>query len=284
MPSIPPDPRASLFVAAARCLQAQEPDQKADLTRAAAAAWRGGALTPDAASPVAPIGKPGRPPRPLLVAPRELPRRSPQSTKGRAALIHAVAHIELNAIDLAWDAVYRFRGLPRGWYDDWVQVAAEEAEHFLMMRGRLRALGFDYGDFPAHDGLWELAAATAGDPLLRMALVPRVMEARGLDVTPGMIERLRAAGDIETADCLAVILREEVGHVAAGNRWFRHLCAERGLDPQETWFDLLAHHLRGEVRCPLNLPDRRRAGFDDGELERLLALCRGETRSHAAIR
>jgi uncharacterized ferritin-like protein (DUF455 family) len=194
--------------------------------------------------------------------------------KGRAALVHAVTHIEFNAVNLAWDAVYRFRGLPRAWYDDWVGVAAEEARHFTMMRGRLRALGFDYGDFPAHNGLWELARETAEDPLIRMALVPRVMEARGLDVTPAMIERLRAAGDTESADCLAVILDEEVGHVAAGNRWFRHLCAERGLDPEAAWFDLLSRHLRGEIRCPLNLPARRRAGFAETELERLNALCR----------
>ncbi len=186
-----------------------------------------------------------------------------------------MAHIEFNAVNLAWDAVYRFRGLPRGWYDDWVQVAAEEAGHFNLMRGRLQDLGFDYGDFCAHDGLWEMAQTTAFDPLVRMALVPRVLEARGLDVTPAMMERLRAAGDGATADCLAVILRDEIGHVAAGNRWFRYLCAERGLDPEPTWFALIDRHLRGEVRCPLNLPDRRRAGFEDAELARLQDLCLG---------
>jgi uncharacterized ferritin-like protein (DUF455 family) len=270
-----PDVQANLFSAAALCLAARDPGEKADLTRAAAAAWRAGALGLEDTTPVAPIGEPGRPERPLLVPPRELPRRRPQSPKGRAALVHAVAHIEFNAVNLAWDAVYRFRSLPLGWYDDWVQVAAEEAKHFAMMRARLNALGFDYGDFPAHDGLWEMARATAHDPLVRMALVPRVLEARGLDVTPAMIERLRAAGDSETADCLTVILREEVGHVAAGNRWFRHLCAERGLDPEPTWFDLLHRYLRGEVRCPLNLPDRRRAGFAETELTRLQALCNG---------
>ena len=268
-----PDVQTYLFAAAAQCLKARDPVQKVDLTRAAAVAWRSGALALEASVPPAPIGEPGRPERPVLVPPRELPRRRPQSVKGRAALIHAVTHIEFNAVNLAWDAVYRFRDLPRGWYDDWVQVAAEEAEHFLMMRGRLRDLGFEYGDFPAHDGLWELARATADDPLLRMALVPKVMEARGLDVTPSMIGRLLAAGDTATADCLSVILREEVGHVAAGNRWFRHLCRARGLDPEATWFDLLTRHLRGEVRCPLNWPDRRRAGFREAELERLQALC-----------
>jgi uncharacterized ferritin-like protein (DUF455 family) len=270
-----PDFRSNLFTAAALCLGARDPQEKVELTRAAAAAWRAGALGLEALATVAPIGEPGRPERPLLVPPRELPRRRPSGPKGRAALVHAVAHIEFNAVNLAWDAVYRFRGLPRAWTDDWVQVAAEEAEHFAMMGARLRALGHEYGDFPAHDGLWEMARATAHDPLVRMALVPRVMEARGLDVTPAMIERLRAAGDAATADCLGVILREEVGHVAAGNRWFRHLCAERGLDPESTWFDLIDRHLRGEVRCPLNLPDRRRAGFAETELARLQARCAG---------
>ncbi len=268
-----PQAPAHLFDAAALCLGARAPAEKADLTLASAAAWRSGALDLRESGAAAPIGLPGRPDRPELVAPRDLPRRSPRSPKGRAALVHAVAHIEFNAINLAWDAVYRFRGLPRGWYDDWVQVAAEEAQHFALMRGRLQALGFEYGDFPAHDGLWDLARSTATDPLLRMALVPRVMEARGLDVTPAMIGRLRAAGDDQTVACLEVILREEVGHVAAGNRWFRYLCAERGLDPEATWFDLIARHLRGEVRCPLNLADRRRAGFEEAELERLQALC-----------
>jgi uncharacterized ferritin-like protein (DUF455 family) len=272
---VKPQVHANLFAAAAFCLGTRDPGEKAELTLATAAAWRAGSLGLEEAGPVAPIGAPGRPDRPELVPPRDLPRRSPRSLKGRAALVHAVTHIEFNAINLAWDAVYRFRGLPRAWYDDWVQVAAEEAEHFTLMRGRLKALGFDYGDFPAHDGLWGLAVATAADPLLRMALAPRVMEARGLDVTPAMIERLCAAGDAETADCLRVILREEVGHVAAGNRWFRHLCGERGLDPEATWFDLIARHLRGEVRCPLNLPDRRLAGFEEAELERLQTLCEG---------
>jgi uncharacterized ferritin-like protein (DUF455 family) len=152
-------------------------------------------------------------------------------------------------------------------------VADEEAQHFGLMRDRLRSLGQDYGDFPAHDGLWSMARRTAADPLVRMALIPRVMEARGLDVTPGMIARFRDAGDGETAACLEVILRDEVGHVAAGTRWFRHLCQERGLDPETQYFELLARHLGGDIRGPLNLADRRRAGFAETELDRLQALC-----------
>lgn len=260
-------------MAAFTCLSESDLDRKVGLSQRAAADWRAGCLNLEADSPPDPVDEPGRPARPELVPPRELAKRSVKGPKGRAALIHAVAHIELNAIDLAWDAVYRFRGLPDEYYADWVQVAAEEAYHFTLMRGRLQGLGFDYGDFPAHDGLWSLARRTAHDPLVRMALIPRVMEARGLDVTPGMIARFRGAGDEETAACLEIILRDEVGHVAAGSRWFAHLCAERGLDPEDAYFQLLETYLGGGVRCPLNRPDRLRAGFAETELERLEALC-----------
>lgn len=266
-----------LFGLALACLRERDPDQKVELTRRAAADWRAGELALEDPIPPEDLAEPGRPERPELVAPRALAKRSAKGTagggQGRAALIHAVAHIEFNAINLAWDAVYRFRGLPRAYYDDWVGVAAEEALHFGLMRDRLRTLGHEYGDFPAHDGLWSMARRTAADPLARMALIPRVLEARGLDVTPGMIARLRAAGDGETADCLEVILRDEVGHVAAGTRWFRFLCAERGLEPEGQYFELLDRYLGGEVRGPLNLADRRRAGFTEAELERLQALC-----------
>jgi uncharacterized ferritin-like protein (DUF455 family) len=268
-----------LFAVAADCLLARDPEDKARLTGLAAAAWRGGELRLLDTAASLPIDEPGRLPRPELVHPRDLPKRSIQSPAGLAALVHAVAHIELNAINLAWDAVHRFRGLPTAYYGDWVQVAAEEAYHFGLMRERLRELGHEYGDFPAHDGLWAMARRTAHDPLARMALVPRVMEARGLDVTPGMIERLRAAGDTDTAARLEIILRDEVGHVAAGSRWFRFLCAERGLDPEASYFALLDEYLRGEIRCPLNAAARREAGFDEAELTRLEALCGGSQKA-----
>jgi uncharacterized ferritin-like protein (DUF455 family) len=263
-----------LFEAAYRCLMETDPERKLNETRAMARLWRGGGLTMASGEPPLPIREAGRPGRPELVSPRHLPRRTLAHDKGRAALIHAVTHIEFNAINLAWDAVYRFRGLPEGYYADWIAVADDEARHFLALRGRLRELGFDYGDFPAHNGLWEMALRTAHDPLARMALVPRVLEARGLDVTPDMIERLRAAGDEPTADILDMVLREEVGHVAAGSRWFRHLCGERGLEPETAFFDLLSQFLRGEIRCPLHLEARREAGFSETELQRLKALCR----------
>lgn len=269
-------PSRNLFDLAGACLAQPDPLRKLELTAAVAAAWRSGSLVADAQAAGALVDSPGRPARLELVSPRDLPRRRLTSTGGRIALIHAVAHIEFNAINLAWDAVQRFRDLPTGYYDDWIQVAAEEAQHFALMAERLADLGHEYGDFPGHDGLWEMARRTAHDPLARMALVPRVLEARGLDVTPGMIERLQGVGDQETAARLGIILRDEVGHVAAGSRWFRHLSAVRGLAPGPLFFALLDTYLTGEVRGPLNLPDRRRAGFEEEELA-VLAGRAGET-------
>jgi len=261
----------SLFDAADRCLAAVDPDEKVRLTVEAVVDWRAGALTIDAHGPPRPIGEPGRPERPRLVAPRDLPGRGLGTPEGHAAFIHAIAHIELNAINLAWDAVYRFRALPRPYYGDWVTVAGEEARHFDMLRTHLRALGYEYGAFDAHDGLWQMARQTAGDPLERMALVPRVLEARGLDVTPGMRARLEALGDTRGAAILGVILADEVGHVAAGSRWFWHLCAERALSPEPTFRRLVARHFPGVLKGPFNLPARRAAGFTEAELQALAA-------------
>ncbi|MFU8876925.1 MAG: ferritin-like domain-containing protein [Wenzhouxiangellaceae bacterium] len=217
--------------------------------------------TPDVLPPMA-----GRPDKPVLVAPSELPRRGLGTTEGRIALIHAVAHIEFNAINLALDAALRFPGLPEDFYRDWLSVAADEARHFRLLTDRLEKLGAAYGDLPAHNGLWEMAEKTAHDPLVRMALVPRVLEARGLDVTPGMIERLRQAGDDESVACLEIILDEEVRHVAIGSRWFRYLCDQRGLDPTPTFQALLAEYFSTGLRGPFNHPARRRAGFSEQEL------------------
>lgn len=208
---------------------------------------------------------PGRPARPPLVHPSRVPRRSLGSAAGRAALVHAVAHIEFNAINLALDAVHRFAGMPRDYYVDWLSVARDEARHFQMLVRRLMAMGHGYGDLPAHDGLWEAAEKTAHDVLVRMALVPRVLEARGLDVTPGMIERLDQAGDAETVAALRVILDEEVRHVAIGSRWFRWACDLRGLVAEQTFPRLLAEY-GVRLRPPFNLAARRAAGFDEVEL------------------
>jgi uncharacterized ferritin-like protein (DUF455 family) len=263
-----------LAAAALGCLLERDVAAKLARTADTAAAWRGGRLALDGEDlpPVVDLPVPGRPERPVLVAPRDLAPRGLGTPEGRVALLHAVAHIEFNAINLAWDAVYRFRGLPRAFYDDWVAVADDEARHFGLLAARLAEHGAAYGDLPAHNGLWEMALRTAADPLARMALVPRVLEARGLDVTPGMIARLRAAGDRASADVLEIILREEVAHVAAGSRWFEHLCGQRRLDPASTFIDLVRRHAGGAVRPPFNAPARAAAGFGADELAALADL------------
>ncbi len=260
----------SLHTAAWRCLQAAQPSDKVEQTRLVAAAWRAGQLDLDSAAPPPErIELPGRPARPCLVPPRELPQRSLGSAEGRAALIHAIAHIEFNAIDLAWDAVYRFRELPRSFYDDWVAVADDEARHYVLLTQRLTEYGHEYGDFDAHNGLWEMALRTDDDALARMALVPRLLEARGLDVTPGMIARVRSVGDRKTAQVLETILREEVAHVAAGSRWFAWLCGERGLESRATFRALLSQFGSSSLKGPFNVDARRLAGFSDDELHDL---------------
>ena len=265
--------QGSLFTSAARCLDCAGVADKLALTDAVARAFAAGQLdlNASAAAAPAPIGAPGRPPRPLLVAPRRLPQRGLGSATGRAALIHAVAHIEFNAINLAWDAVYRFRDLPPDYYRDWIGVAVDEARHFRLLQARLSLLGCAYGDFDAHDGLWEMAVKTAGSCLDRMALVPRVLEARGLDVTPAMIARLRMAGDTDSVQILEVILREEVAHVAAGSRWFAWCCARSGVEPEATFVRLVAEHAAGAIKLPLNTAARLAAGFSASELARLSA-------------
>lgn len=215
-------------------------------------------------------GVPGRPLLPELVGPGDVPQRGFGSVDGRAALVHAVAHIEFNAVNLALDACWRFRGMPQRYYADWLSVARDEARHFLMLSGRLSELGHAYGDFKAHNGLWDAAEQTREDVMVRMALVPRVLEARGLDVTPGIIAKLRQAGDLETVRVLEVILSEEVRHVAIGSRWFQQLCTERGLDPVTTFRNLLARHGMTH-RQVFNVPARLAAGFTQAELDGLQA-------------
>lgn len=229
----------------------------------------------DDAYPVCHIPTPGRPDRPVLVHPSKVEKRKLGTAEGRAVLIHAIAHIEFNAINLALDAVYRFRGLPMDYYGDWLRVAYEEAYHFRLLRDRLTVLGFQYGDFTAHDGLWTMAVKTADDPLARMALVPRILEARGLDVTPGIQAKLRVVGDTETADILDIILRDEIGHVAIGNCWYRHLCALRGLDVIETFKTLYRERGGPGIFGELNWSARVQAGFDEAELALLKTLAIG---------
>lgn len=262
---------ASVFTQAKRCLDCADVGEKLRLTLAFAKAFDAGMLGSEGVDRVEPIATPGRPPRPRLVSPRQLPHRGLGTIEGRAALVHAVAHIEFNAINLACDAVYRFRNMPHDYYRDWIGVAADEARHFSLLTQRLAQLGHGYGDFDAHDGLWEMAVRTADSCLARMALVPRVLEARGLDVTPGMIARLHAVGDEDTAAILEIILREEVAHVAAGSRWFGWCCEREGRDPDAAFAQLIAEHARGSLKGPFNIDARLAAGFSAAELARLEA-------------
>ena len=217
----------------------------------------------------APGPLPGRPTRPSLIAPRDVPQRGLGTAVGRAALIHALAHIEFNAINLALDVVWRFAAMPANFYREWMQVAREEALHFSLLQAHLKTLGFDYGDFPAHNGLWEMAEKTKGDLLARLALVPRTLEARGLDVSPAIRQKLASVGDHEGAAILDVILRDEIGHVAVGNRWYRVLCAERGVDPLTTFATMAARHNAPKQRGPFNVNARLAAGFEQAEIDAL---------------
>lgn len=246
------------------------PTEKCRLAKALYEDWRATDM-PLVDGVVQSVPVPGRPERPELVAPRQLKHRKLTTTEGRAALIHAITHIEFNAINLALDAVYRFRGLPRAFYADWLQVAAEEAYHFDLLHQRLTALGYDYGDFPAHNGLWEMACKTDHDVMKRMALVPRVYEARGLDVTPGMMQRLKQAGDTQTVEILEIILREEIGHVQIGNRWYYWACEQRGLEPIRTFRELVREAMPKGMLTQFNYPARIEAGFTEEELKSLEA-------------
>jgi uncharacterized ferritin-like protein (DUF455 family) len=216
-----------------------------------------------------PHALPGRPARPQLVSPHRVPRRSPHTLEGRAALLHAVAHIEFNAINLALDAIWRFAGMPLDYYRDWQRVAAEEALHFTLLNEHLATLGHAYGDFDAHNGLWDMVEKTRNDLVARMALVPRTLEARGLDATPPMQGKFAAAGDARAVEILGVILRDEVGHVAIGNRWYRWLCARDGLDALAHYAVLATRHEAPTPKPPFNLDARERAGFSAAELSAL---------------
>jgi len=244
--------------------------RKAAGVRGLAQAWLSGRVELDthaALSATRPI--PGRPEKPELVAPRLVKRRSMITLKGRAILIHALAHIEFNAINLALDAIWRFPDMPAAYYSDWLQVAGEEALHFSLLTEHLQVQGYAYGDFPAHNSLWEMAAKTQHNILARIALVPRTMEARGLDASPPVRAKLAQAGDLEAAAVLDIILRDEIGHVAIGNRWYGWLCEQRGLEPVATYAQLANEYAAPVLRGPFNLEARRAAGFSELELAAL---------------
>jgi uncharacterized ferritin-like protein (DUF455 family) len=246
---------AALRLGAKYALSCSDPDEKV------AVALSGCKLNDDTTRVAENNTIPGRPTRPQLVSPRELKHRSMATLTGRATLIHAIAHIEFNAINLALDIVWRFADTSAEFVHDWLRVAKEEAEHFSLLRTHLQSLGYDYGNFPAHDGLWEMAEKTKHDLLARLALVPRTLEARGLDVSPAMRDKLQQAGDHRAATILDIILRDEIGHVAVGNRWFRHYCNERGLDPIDA-FETLSREFDAPLpRPPFNVDARLKAGF-----------------------
>lgn len=257
--------------AAAHVLATGEPGAKAAAARACARAWRSGKLDlPRPGAPSCAPDRPSRPVKPELKPPGEVPRRRLNSPKGRFALLHAVAHIEFNAIDLAFDLLARFAGDSRlqnddrqAFVDDWIGVGDDEARHFEMVRARLCGLGGDYGDLPAHDGLWTAAQDTASSLQARLAIAPMVLEARGLDVTPTMMERLRSVGDSHSADILNVIYTEEVGHVAAGRRWFEYVCAADDQDPKASFQSLVKHYFKGDLKRPFNEDARAAAGLPE---------------------
>ena len=257
---------------ALEALRLSSPEEKVAAARALHA--QGASILTADSRPSEPAGLPGRPDRPLLVHPAKVPRRSPFKPEGLAALLHAIAHIEFNAINLALDAAWRFDGMPRAFYLDWLRVAAEEAHHFSLLRAHLQTLGHDYGDFPAHDNLWQMCEKTRGDVVARMALVPRTLEARGLDATPQIQDKLRAVGTpaaLRAVDILDIILRDEIGHVAIGNHWYRWLCQRDGLDPVAHYGVLVERYLAPRLHPPFNDAARRRAGFTEEELAFLLA-------------
>ena len=248
------------------------PDPSEKVATVLAAAQAAPTLPVEQHAPAATAPVPGRPERPELIHPARVPRRSPFKPEGLAALLHAIAHIEFNAINLALDAAWRFDGMPREFHLDWLRVAAEEAHHFSLLREHLQSLGTRYGELPAHDTLWTMCEKTSDDVVARMALVPRTLEARGLDATPQIQEKLRKVGTPaaqRAVEILDIILRDEIGHVAVGNHWYRWLCQRQGLDPIEHYDVLAARHAAPRLYPPFNEAARRQAGFAEAELRRL---------------
>lgn len=256
----------NLFQQVHQCLMNPQLDQKIQQLDQLLADWSERSFDLSSGYPIERIADPGRPPQPELVPPKQLVRRRIGSKEGHAALMHSIAHIEFNAVNLALDAIYRFQDMPYEYYADWLGVAGEEAYHFQMVREHLAHLGYEYGDFPAHNGLWLTTYETDHDVLVRMALVPRTLEARGLDVTPPMIKKLRAIGDHRGVEILKILLRDEIGHVAVGTRWYRYLCQQRGLNPFDQFQAILNRFFHGDIRGPFNYEARIEAGFSEEEI------------------
>ncbi|MBD1549315.1 ferritin-like domain-containing protein [Roseibium aggregatum] len=268
-------PPGSLVAGARAIVRAGDTSEKVRLAHATARAWFRrelalGSPSRDGAMP----DRPGRPDKPVLLAPRDMPKRALGGDAGRLALIHSLAHIELNAVDLTWDLIGRFADirLPRSYYDDWVRVGLEEAKHFSMLEDRLAKLGARYGDLPAHDGLWQAAQETGHDLAARLAIIPLVLEARGLDITPPMIEKAESLGDADTARALSVIYRDEKNHVAFGAKWFRFLCDRIGIRPEPAFHGYVRRHFKGALKPPFNDRARSEAGLTPGFYKPLVRL------------
>lgn len=271
----------SLTQGALAALSERDLDRKIALTRDCAQRWAAGKLGLGTGVGLDIPTRPGRPGRPELVPPNRMKKRSIVSERGRFALLHAIAHIELNAMDLAWDIVGRFGidsktspRMPHSFFDGWVRVAFEEAKHFSLLRERLGELGGTYGDLPAHDGLWEAAQETGHSLVARLAVVPLILEARGLDISPSLLEQMRDVGDEESAAIFEIIYRDEIGHVAVGAKWFRYLCHRQGLRPEKTFQELVRKHFRGALKPPFNDLARARAGLTPGFYRALSAASR----------
>ena len=257
----------NLFSLAYQCLSESRLDEKLTLSELAAKKILSGTIEVNPINEGIKLIKAGRPDKPLLVDPRDVPRRNMQNDEGRATMIHSFAHIEFNAINLAWDLIYRFQNMPKDFYFDWTRVAAEVTKHFQLLQSQLRTLGYEYGDFPAHNGLWDIAEKTAHDLLLRLAVVPRILEARGLDVTPGLISRFRQIKDESTSSILELILEEEIGHVKTGTKWYRYQCEKLNLDPEDKFKQIAKEYLPSNKLKKINHEARLMAGFSQSELD-----------------
>jgi len=262
----------SLFKRVKECLDACDPIEKVLLTQKLYQDWCTDSLDINRAYVPQQIAEVGRPALPKLVAPRDVPKRNINTDSGRIILCHALAHIEFNAINLALDAVYRFTDMPESYYGDWLKVASEEAYHYTLLASYLHKRDTLYGDFNAHNGLWEMAQETAHDVMIRMALVPRVLEARGLDVTPGILKKLAQSKDEEFISHLKIIQKDEIGHVAIGSYWFKYLCEKRGLNYRDTFKQLIQDYMKGSLRGPFDEVARLQAGFSKAEIADLNAL------------
>lgn len=261
----------NLFFLAFRCLSESRLDEKLALSEQAAKMILFGSIKFSPIDEGIKIIKAGRPHKPLLVDQRDLPKRNMQNDEGRAAMIHSFAHIGFNAINLAWDLIYRFQDMPEDFYFDWTRVAAEETKHFQLLQSQLHSLGYEYGDFPAHNGLWDIAGQTAHDLLLRLAVVPRILEARGLDVTPALISRFLQIKDESTSSILELILEEEIGHVKTGTKWYRYQCEKLNLEPEEKFKQIAKEYMPSNNTKKINNEARLIADFSRSELDYLVA-------------